>query len=187
MTRVLVLALLFSSVCCATTKAQTATGEQLQSKCKGLVGAAKGVETFSGGFCAGFVEGVIESQYMWEAADSDEGEVSYRAFVFRRKPNCPASIRRPFKQPSENGFPVSGSRPPAIRRRPFTSAYSFRLVFSCSKRSSIYSLSQTFTHSTELRIPFGSCFVLQVSRPKFAIRSATCSCGHFLSSRCSSD
>jgi Rap1a immunity proteins len=71
--KALVLVLLFSSVFCVTTKAQTATGEQVQSRCKGLVGAANSAETFAGGFCAGFVEGVIDSQYMREAADSGLG------------------------------------------------------------------------------------------------------------------
>jgi hypothetical protein len=94
---VLVLALLFSSVCCVTTKAQTATGEQLQSKCKGLVGAAKGVETFSGGFCAGFVEGVIESQYMWEAADSDRGRSVIPRFCIPKEAELPSIHTSPLQ------------------------------------------------------------------------------------------
>jgi len=44
-------------------EAQTTTGEDVQSKCKQVI---QGTPSFSSGFCAGFVGGVMEAQTMWE-------------------------------------------------------------------------------------------------------------------------
>jgi hypothetical protein len=44
-------------------RAGVTTGEEIQSKCKQIV---ERTPSFSSGFCAGFVDGVIETQSMWE-------------------------------------------------------------------------------------------------------------------------
>jgi len=59
-------ALLISLIICGSAGAQATTGQQIQDKCKALVNQNS---SFSGGFCAGFIDGVINSQWMWEASD----------------------------------------------------------------------------------------------------------------------
>ncbi len=65
--KLMVLAAFLSLVMCAKASGQTTTGEQIQSKCKE---STNQTASFNVGFCAGFIDGVIQSQYMWEASDN---------------------------------------------------------------------------------------------------------------------
>src|SRR5580704_883853 len=65
---ILVATLLLAVAVCGVADAQTTTGQDVQSKCKELT-AQNPSPSFNGGFCAGFIDGVIGSQLMWEASD----------------------------------------------------------------------------------------------------------------------
>jgi Rap1a immunity proteins len=49
---------------CPNSFAQVTTGEKIQSMCRAEMVAA------SGSFCAGFISGVLEEQFMWTANDT---------------------------------------------------------------------------------------------------------------------
>lgn len=52
-------------ILCGTAHAQT-TGEGILQKCKGI---SSKPTAFDDGFCAGYIEGVLATVYMWEAND----------------------------------------------------------------------------------------------------------------------
>jgi Rap1a immunity proteins len=64
-----IVAFLVSLTICGTARAQATTGQQIQNQCKALVGTRNPSDAFDGGFCPGFIDGVINSQSMWEAND----------------------------------------------------------------------------------------------------------------------
>lgn len=62
--------------------AQATTGNEIQSKCKQLLNDN---ESFSSGFCAGFVDGVVDSQDMWEASDKMQNRSHVQSFCLPGK------------------------------------------------------------------------------------------------------
>ncbi len=75
------LAVLLFSVFCVNCHAQTTTGEEIQSKCKGLLNRVE-TAAFAGGFCAGFIDGVLNEHSMWEANDISHKRAHEYKFCF---------------------------------------------------------------------------------------------------------
>ncbi|MGO9640245.1 MAG: hypothetical protein ACLP1Y_02930 [Candidatus Acidiferrales bacterium] len=55
----------------AKAKAQTSSGLEIQSKCKALVNGDT-LRNVDVGFCAGFIDGAIATQQLWDASDKSQ-------------------------------------------------------------------------------------------------------------------
>jgi hypothetical protein len=58
---------LWCLIACGQASAETITGAHIQDQCEKT---SNGTEPFSNGFCAGFIDGVLEAQVMWEVFES---------------------------------------------------------------------------------------------------------------------
>jgi len=71
---VIVLCLAF----CGRAGAQTTTGADIQNKCKELT--ANKAFSFDGGFCAGFMDGIIADETMWHLSDDVQKQTHILSF-----------------------------------------------------------------------------------------------------------